>query len=199
MLHPFKQWAIILFCFAAVRATPGLKMMKLLTASNAKRSFPSHAGRWGPSFKECLLMGIIGNGLCLCRSTTVGTAETFTAAVVPVTSWRCPPTLGPCGCAMCVTPCYYSGAPLVLPDTKSCCCCCWWFEILHCSHVKEIQHSTLMGGAYLGHTNTFIGWWEGFDWLISIFQIWNTFELLLRIISLAGLWWHAFCYYCHLL
>lgn len=131
-------------------------------------------------------MGIIGNGLCLCCSTTVGTAETFIAAVVPVTSWRCPPTLGPCGCVICVTPCYYSGAPLVLPDTKSC-CCWWWFEILHCSHVKEIQHSTLMGGAYLGHTNTFIGWWEGFDWLISIFQRWNTFEPLLRIISLAGL------------
>lgn len=36
-------------CSAAVRDTPGLKMMKLLTASNAKRSFPSHAGRWGPS------------------------------------------------------------------------------------------------------------------------------------------------------
>lgn len=36
---------VIIWCFADARATPGLKMTKLLTASNAKRSFPSHAGR----------------------------------------------------------------------------------------------------------------------------------------------------------
>lgn len=36
---------VIIWCFAGARATPGLKMTKLLTASNAKRSFPSHAGR----------------------------------------------------------------------------------------------------------------------------------------------------------
>lgn len=42
--HSVKLRVIILR-FAGVRATPGLKMTKQLAASNAKRSFPSHAGR----------------------------------------------------------------------------------------------------------------------------------------------------------
>lgn len=126
--HSIKLWVIILR-FAGVRATPGSKMMKLLTASNAKRSFPSHAGRWAPPLRCYLsLARIIGNCPCLCCSTTVGTVETFIAAVVPATSWRCPPTLGQCGCAICVTLFCYSGALLVLPDetSESCCSC---FEI----------------------------------------------------------------------
>lgn len=188
MLHSFKQWVIIVG-FAAVRATPGLKMTKLLTASNAKRSFPSHAGRWGPSLKDDLFMGILGNCLCLRCSTTVGTVETSTAAVVPVTSWRCPPTPDPCGCATCVTPCYYSGAPLVLPDTSE--LLLWELILLTCE-----GNSALTSGAYLGHTNIFIRCWEGFVWLITILETeylscsWGLFLWLLY-------WWHAFCY-CHL-
>lgn len=60
-------------------------------------------------------------------STTVETVETSTATVVPVMSWPYPPTLDPCGCAICATPFCCREAPPQLPDKE---------------HLRELSNTT---------------------------------------------------------
>lgn len=119
---------------APVRATPGLKMMRLLNASNARRSSPLHAERWAPFsiafnlyyiYINISSMAMSSPGL-FC-STTVETVETSTATVVPVMSWPYPPTLDPCGCAICATPFCCREAPPQLPDKE---------------HLRELSNTT---------------------------------------------------------
>lgn len=107
-----------------VRATPGLKMMRPLIASSARRSSLLHAERWAPFpaivyfYAYCLnkCLEITKSSLCLFGSTTVETVETSIATVVPATSWPYPPTPDPCECAICATPSCCREAPPQLPD-----------------------------------------------------------------------------------
>lgn len=73
---------------------PGSKMMRPLTASNARKSSPS-----------------------LAESTTAETVATSTATTAPATSWRYPPTLGPYGFVTSATRSCCREAPPRAPDT----------------------------------------------------------------------------------
>lgn len=68
-------------------------MTKPHNANNVRKSFPSPA-----------------------ENTIVGTAETFTAIVAPVTSWPYPPILDLCGYVTCATPCCCREAHPQAPD-----------------------------------------------------------------------------------
>lgn len=172
---------------------PGLKMMKLLTASNVKGSFPSLAGRWGPPFKNDLFLGIIGDCLCFvlqhhCRNCGDIYCSSCSSNELALPSYPRPVRV----CDMCHTLLLQRSSFGSSWPPRTAAVAGLRFYTAYMWAKFRIQHSVLVGGAYLGHTNTFYKM-GGFVGLISIFWSWNTFELLLRIVSLAGYWWHALC------
>lgn len=110
-----SDWRPYRLSLPPARVTPGLKTMRLLIASSARRSSPFHAERCKdpsttlPYFYA--LYAQLNSYLkltvtllsCLHGSTTVETVATSTATAVQATSWPCPLTPDRCECATCVT------------------------------------------------------------------------------------------------
>lgn len=150
-------------------------MMKPLTASSAKRSFPSRAGRWGTSFKDYHFMGVIGNCLVFvlqhhCRNCGDIYCSGCSSNELALPSYPRPVRV----CDMCHT--------LLLQ--RSSFGSSWHPRAAAASGLRSYtahmwrKLSTKPWWVELSWANTFIRWWGGFVWLISIFWRWNIFELL---------------------
>lgn len=166
-----------------VRATPGLKMMRPLIASSARRSSLLHGERWAPflaivyfyayCLKKCLEM--TKSSLLLCGSTTVETVETSTATVVRAMSWPYPPTPDPCECATCATPSCCREARPQRPDKAM---KHWTHSTTVFHHSSTVSHLIRQRqDKFIGHrSGDFLKWWlvEPIPFRLSIEKYYST-------------------------